>query len=77
MVGEQNLDLVDIVTRMDTHRALADIAVKRGIPAIVQKPIAGRLTDAQAMVVAAETAGVFLQFTRTSASRRRCARRAN
>jgi predicted dehydrogenase len=60
MLAEQNLDLVDIVTRMDTHRELVELAVKQGTPTIVQKPIAPRLADAQAMASAAEAAGVFL-----------------
>jgi D-apiose dehydrogenase len=60
MLGEQNLGLVDIVTRMDTHRKLVELAVRHRTPTIVQKPIAPTLDDARAMTAAAEAAGVFL-----------------
>lgn len=60
MLGEQNLGLVDIVTRMDTHRELVELAVRHRTPTVVQKPIAPALVDARAMVEAAEAAGVFL-----------------
>jgi predicted dehydrogenase len=52
--GEQNLGLVDIVTRMDTHRDLVELAVRHGTPTIVQKPIAPTLGDARAMIAAAD-----------------------
>ena len=60
MLGEQNLGLVDIVTRMHTHRELVELAVRHRTPTIVQKPIAPTLADARAMTAAAEAAGVFL-----------------
>ena len=60
MLGEQKLGLVGIVTRMDTHRDLVELAVRHGTPTIVQKPIAPFLADAQAMTAAAQAAGVFL-----------------
>ena len=53
-------DLVDIVTRMDTHRVLADQCAARGIAAIVQKPLAPDWDAALAIVGAAERAGTFL-----------------
>jgi predicted dehydrogenase len=60
MLGEQNLGLVDIVTRMDTHRELVELAVRHRTPSIVQKPVAPTLADARAMAAAAEAAGIFL-----------------
>jgi D-apiose dehydrogenase len=60
MLTEQDLGLVDIVTRMDTHRELVELAVRHRTPTIVQKPIAPTLADAQAMTAAAHAAGVFL-----------------
>jgi predicted dehydrogenase len=60
MLGEQNLGLVDIVTRMETHRELVELAVRNRTPTVVQKPIAPTLADARAMTAAAEAAGVFL-----------------
>lgn len=60
MFAAQTLDLVDIVTRMDSHRALAELSMSHGTPAVVQKPIAPTLSDALAMARKAEETGVFL-----------------
>jgi D-apiose dehydrogenase len=60
MFLRENLGLVDIVTRMDTHRPLAELAFRRGVPAIVQKPFAPTWADCVAIVAAAETAGLFI-----------------
>lgn len=60
MFREQRLGLVDIVTRMDTHRSLVELAISHGIPTIVQKPFAPDLAAAAAMAKAAKDAGVFL-----------------
>ncbi len=60
MFREQSLGLVDIATRMDTHRPLVELAMRHRLPAIVQKPFAPTLADCQAMVQAADEAGVFL-----------------
>jgi predicted dehydrogenase len=40
MLDSVKLDMVDIATRMDTHRELAAIAAERRMPAVVQKPFA-------------------------------------
>ena len=56
----EKLGLVDIVTRMDTHRTLAELAFRHGVPAIVQKPFAPNWADCVAIVKAAEKAGLFL-----------------
>lgn len=60
MRAAERIDLLDIVTRMDTHRALVETAVSAGIATIVQKPFAPNWEDALAMTRAAEKAGVFL-----------------
>lgn len=60
MLRERNLGLVDIVTRMDTHRALAEAAFRHGVATIVQKPFAPTWEDCLAIVRAAEAAGMFL-----------------
>jgi predicted dehydrogenase len=57
---ETGLDTVDIVTRQDTHRMLAEEAIHRGIATIVQKPFAPTWEDCVAIVAAAEKAGVWL-----------------
>ena len=60
MFRERNLGLVDIVTRMDTHRVLAEMAMRYRVPMIVQKPFAPDLDDVRAIVEGAEKAGLFL-----------------
>jgi predicted dehydrogenase len=60
MLDDEKLDAVDIVTRQDTHRALAEATIARGIATIVQKPFAPTWEDATAIVDAAKKAGVWL-----------------
>ncbi|WDR03562.1 Gfo/Idh/MocA family oxidoreductase [Devosia algicola] len=60
ILDEVRLDLVDIATRMDTHRALAAACAERGIGVIVQKPLAPTWDEAVAIVARAEQAGSFL-----------------
>lgn len=60
MVEAEQIDLLDIATRMDTHRMLVEKAIGRGTATIVQKPFAPTWEDAVAMTAAAEKAGVFL-----------------
>ncbi len=60
MFQTEKLGLVDIVTRMDTHRALAELAFSHGVPAIVQKPFAPNWADCVAIVEAAKKADLFL-----------------
>ena len=60
MLRAENPGLVDIVTRMETHRALVERAIAQRVPTIVQKPFGPDLTACLAMVEAARAAGVFL-----------------
>jgi len=60
MLAKEKIDLLDIVTRMDTHRRLVERAIAKRIATIVQKPFAPRWEDAVAMTRAADQAGVFL-----------------
>lgn len=60
MLASARLDAVDIATRHDTHRALCELAIARGIATIVQKPFAPSWEDCVAIVEAAEKAGVWL-----------------
>ena len=50
MLDEAKIDLVDIATRMDTHRDLAAIAAERGVGAVVQKPFAPTWEECKAIV---------------------------
>jgi len=52
--------LIDIVTRVETHRAQVLKTVAKGIPTVVQKPFGFNLGDCRAMTLAAKKAGVFL-----------------
>lgn len=60
MLAALPLDLVDIATRQDTHRALAELTLAHGIATIVQKPFAPSWQDCQAIVAAAERSGTWL-----------------
>jgi predicted dehydrogenase len=60
MFREQKLGLVDIATRMETHRGLVTLAIDQGIPTIVQKPFAPVLAECIAMTEHARKAGIFL-----------------
>jgi D-apiose dehydrogenase len=60
MLERQRPDFVDIITRPETHRSLAELAARRGAHIICQKPMAPTLADCIAMVRACETAGVRL-----------------
>jgi D-apiose dehydrogenase len=53
-------DCLDIVTRMNAHRAVAGLAADRGIGAIIQKPLAPDWAEAVAIVEKAQSCGTFL-----------------
>jgi D-apiose dehydrogenase len=74
MLDQVNIDLVDIATRMDTHRDLAAIAAERGVAAVVQKPFAPSWEECIAIVEKARSTRRGLPCTRTSASPPPCAR---
>jgi predicted dehydrogenase len=57
--GEE-LDFVDIVTTVPSHRGLVEMAASHGVAAVCQKPFAESQADALAMVAAMERAGVAL-----------------
>jgi D-apiose dehydrogenase len=60
MLDHVKLDVVDIVTRHETHRTLCELAIGYGLAVIVQKPFATTLDDAFAIVTAARSAGTWL-----------------
>lgn len=55
------VDAVSIAVPTRLHREVASPFLERGIPALVEKPLAGSLEDAQALVDLADRAGVVLQ----------------
>jgi predicted dehydrogenase len=74
MLDTVAIDLVDIATRMDTHKELATKASTRKIAAIVQKPFAPDWADCVAIVETAKRHGAWLavheNFRFASAMRR-------
>lgn len=60
LLNRESPDLVDIVTRADTHRPLAELALAHADGVIVQKPFAPTLADARAIVRAAVRRGRWL-----------------
>ncbi|MBX3567077.1 MAG: Gfo/Idh/MocA family oxidoreductase [Rhizobiaceae bacterium] len=58
MLDTAKLDFVDIATQMDSHAFLVGLAVDRGIPTIVQKPLAPTWEASVAIVEKARAAGV-------------------
>jgi D-apiose dehydrogenase len=60
MFRNEKLDLVDIVTRVETHRDVVEQAIRHRVPTIVQKPFGPDLTACRAMADDAERADVFL-----------------
>jgi predicted dehydrogenase len=60
MFARETLGLVDIATRMDSHRSLVELAIRHRVPTVVQKPFAPDWENCIAMVDAAAKAGVFL-----------------
>ena len=60
MLRNEKLDLVDIVTRVETHRDVVGQAIRHRIPTIVQKPFGPDLAACRAMADDAEKAGIFL-----------------
>lgn len=57
MLEREDLDFVDIITTVPSHRALVELAIGQDVHVICQKPFAENLEDARAMVMAAEHAG--------------------
>ncbi len=50
MLAQTDLDFVDIATTMETHRALAELCARLGVPVICQKPFAPTIDEARAIV---------------------------
>lgn len=50
LLEKEELDFVDIITDVDSHALFTELAAKRGIAVICQKPMAPRLSIAKQMV---------------------------
>ena len=60
LLAKEKPGLIDVVTRVETHKEQVLKTVAKGIPTIVQKPYAPDLNDCREMTLAAKKAGVFL-----------------
>jgi predicted dehydrogenase len=58
MLDDLQPDVVDIVTTVDSHVALAELCADRHVAAIIQKPLAYSLSDAQHIARLAAKAGI-------------------
>jgi len=58
LFANEQLDFVDIVTTMPSHRELVELAARHRVPTIVQKPFAPTWADCLAMVEACRRAAV-------------------
>ncbi len=58
LVADPAVEAGVIASPQTTHRAIAEAAFARGKPVFCEKPLGASLADAQAMVAAAEAAGV-------------------
>ncbi len=65
LFADKTIDAVCIVTPISTHRALAEEALAAGKHVFVEKPLAGTVADAEAIVRAAERAGRTLMVGHT------------
>lgn len=62
MLGEAELDAVDICTRPSSHAGLIRLAVDRGLPVLCQKPFCTSLDEAEALVKLCREADVRLMI---------------
>ena len=60
MLDEGKLDIVDVITDVDTHSRYVKWAAERGIVAICQKPMGASLEDARGMLEFCRERGVEL-----------------
>jgi predicted dehydrogenase len=58
LLDNEKLDFVDIITDVDTHAPLTEMAAKKGVAVICQKPMAPKLPIAQQMVGACKKSNV-------------------
>ncbi len=58
LLANEKLDFVDIITPVETHAPLVELAARHGLPAICQKPMATSLAEAEKMVETCRAANV-------------------
>src|SRR5439155_16037738 len=65
LLDDQRIDAICIATPVGTHRKIAEEAFASGKHVFVEKPLAGTVVDAEAIVRAAERAGKTLMVGHT------------
>ncbi len=60
LLRAEQLDFVDIVTGVETHAQMVQLAARHKLPVVCQKPLAMSLEEAEGMVAACRDAGVAL-----------------
>lgn len=60
LLDAEELDFVDIITDVDTHRAFAEQALRRGLDVVCQKPLAPSFGEAKQLVDFATRSGARL-----------------
>ena len=72
LVNDPKVEAIVIATPQETHRDIAEAALKLGKPVFCEKPLGASLDDSAAMAAAAEAAGVVnmvgFNYVRTPAS---------
>jgi D-apiose dehydrogenase len=58
LLRQEQLDFLDVITDVSTHRQFVEMAAAHRVPVICQKPMAPTLADAEAMIHACRAAGV-------------------
>lgn len=58
MLATGAIDLVHILTPPASHAPLAKLAIEKGVPVLIEKPVATSLADAESVLAAARGAGV-------------------
>ena len=62
MIEKERLDAVSICTNPKLHRSLTELAARKGIAVLMEKPMAGTNEDCDAMIEACRRAGVQLHM---------------
>lgn len=60
MLQRERLDAISVCTPPSTHREIVVAALEQGLPVLCEKPLAGGIEDARAMVAVAERTGKLL-----------------
>ncbi len=63
MIAHEKLDILDIITRPDSHASLVRLAAQNGLHILCQKPLASTLAEATSMVEVCRSAGVRFMVT--------------